>query len=365
MHDLRIPRLAQALAAAVLAIALACGPARAADRRLVLVTLDGLNWTEVFRGADPGRAADARFVPGDQAVALKAAFVAPADRQAALMPFLHGVVARQGVLLGDRDHGSCVAVSNDRWFSYPGYNEILTGRADPAIVSNEHGPNRNVTLLEWLNRRPGFAGKVEAVASWGHFRDILNPARSGVRVNAGWDGPPGTALARLQSQSPRIWPEVRFDAFTHAYALEALRKRKPRALYIAYGETDDFAHDGRYDQVLWSAHRTDAFLAELWAALQADPAYAGRTTLIVTTDHGRGEGAPAAWRHHGKAGFPGSDAVWIAAIGPGVQPGAQLTGACATSSQIAATALSVLGEDWRSFDPAIAPPLAILRPPSR
>ena len=290
-------------------------PASRGHQNVVLVTLDGLSWTEVFRGADEARAKTLAYVPADEADAIRRTFVEQTDRADALMPFLHGVVAKQGVLIGDRDHGSCAAVSNARWFSYPGYNEILTGRVDDTIASNDHGPNTNVTVLEWLNHQPGFSGRVQAVTSWSIFDDIINPKRSGVPLNAGWAGRPfhplsagshAQAVQSLSDQSPRLWPTVRFDAFTHAWALEALHRDHPRMLYISYGETDDFAHDGRYDQVLWSARRTDGFLAELWRTLQADPFYAGKTTLIITTDHGRGMGSNAgSWRHHGKPAFPG------------------------------------------------------------
>ncbi|RAK67714.1 alkaline phosphatase family protein [Phenylobacterium kunshanense] len=341
---------------------LAPASAGAAERRLVLVTLDGLDWTEVFRGADPQRAADKAFV---HEAALVKPFVEAADRRRALMPFLADVVGRQGVLIGDRDHGSCMAVANDKWFSYPGYNEILTGRPDPAITSNEHGPNRNVTVLEWLNRRPEFAGRVQAVGSWRTFRDIINPERSGVPVNAGWEdaptaSPAEAAIARMQQGAPRIWATVRLDMLTHAYALEALKRTRPKVLYIAYGETDDFAHEGRYDLTLGAAQRTDAFIAELWRTLQSDPDYAGRTTLIVTTDHGRGKGKADAWKHHGRPIFAESDATWTAIIGPDIAPGAQVAG-CAGSNQIAATALKALGVDWRAYDPAAGAPLEIFR----
>ncbi|WP_293356777.1 alkaline phosphatase family protein [Phenylobacterium sp.] len=358
--------IARFLTALLLAVLLTA-PAQAADRgrRLVLVTLDGLHWTELFRGADPERAADPAAVAADQRQAIRRAFVEPADRARALMPFLNEVVAREGVLIGDRDHGSCAAVGNAMWFSYPGYNEILTGKPDPAIKSNTHGPNANVSFLAWLNRQPGFAGRVEAVGSWRTFRDILGAPGSGLPVNAGWEDAPTrtpaeAAIARLQAGSARIWPEVRLDTFTQAYALELLKRRKPRVLYVAYGETDDFAHEGRYDQVLWAAQRADRFVGELWKALQADPAYAGRTTLIVTTDHGRGTNGKQAWRHHGKP-FAESDQVWIGALGPDVAKGAQPEG-CASSSQIAATGLAALGVDWRAFDPAAGTPLDILKP---
>lgn len=348
------------LLTALLFVVLLAAPASAApDRRLVLVTLDGLPWTEVFRGADPERAADPAAVATDEREAVRKTFVEPADRARALMPFLNEVVAKQGMLIGDRDHGSCAAVSNAMWFSYPGYNEILTGKPDPEIRSNTYGPNRNITVLEWLNRRPGFAGRVEAVGSWATFHDILNTPKSGLPVNAGWDAPARTpaeaAIARLQDGSARIWPEVRLDTFTQAYALELLKRRKPSVLYVAYGETDDFAHDGRYDQMLFAAQRADRFIRELWTALQADPAYAGKTTLIVTTDHGRGTNGKQAWRHHGKP-FAESDQVWIGALGPGVRAGWKPDG-CASSSQVAATALTALGVDWRAFDPAAGAPL--------
>lgn len=41
------------------------------------------------------------------------------------------------------------------WFSYPDYNEMSTGVADPRLDSNGYGPNPNVTVFEWLNKRPG------------------------------------------------------------------------------------------------------------------------------------------------------------------------------------------------------------------
>jgi hypothetical protein len=345
--------------AAAIALLLA-GEAQAAERRVVLVTLDGMPWQEVFRGADPVRAADRAFV--SELVETRKDFLDPPERARAVMPFLHDVVGKQGVLLGDRDHGGCMAVANDQWFSYPGYNEMLTGKPDPAIRSNDHGPNKNVTVLEWLNTQPGLKGRVQAFGSWAAFHDILGAGRGSLPVDAGWDAKSGPLLARLQAEVPRLWPAERFDAFTHVLALQALRKAKPRVLYVAYGDTDEFAHEGRYDQMLWAARRSDGFLAELWKTLQADPAYAGRTTLIVTTDHGRGVGTRESWRHHGRGVFPQSNETWLAALGPEVAPGkSAVPGPCASTAQVAATVLRALGLDWRAFDPTAAAPLDIFR----
>ena len=144
--------------------------------------------------------------------------------------------------------------------------------------------------------------------------------------------------------------------------MQALENRRPRVLYIAYGETDDFAHDGSYDRYIDAARRTDQMLSELWGWLQADPAYRDKTTLLITTDHGRGIG-PDGWMHHGQScrnrktgiestpdGVPGSDQTWFAAIGQQIKS-AGLTSGKWTQSQIAATALISLRLDPEKLMP--------------
>lgn len=352
------------------------------DRFAVLVSIDGLRWQEVFRGADPALVASDEFTPWQESI--RARFVDVADPAIALMPFLHEVVGHKGVLIGNRDENSCARVSNDWWFSYPGYNEMLTGRPDPSINSNSATPNTNVTFLEWLNKQHGYEGRVYAFGSWDVFPAIINEARSGVPVNAGYETLDDTGservrlLNRLQDDIPGHWDTVRLDAFTHHFALETLRRSRPTMLYIAYGETDDFAHDGRYDQYLLAAQRTDRFLRELWETLQADPRYSGRTQLIITVDHGRGEDPAETWQHHASPaairdymqalqqypdGIAGSDQIWMAAIGPDtVQTKMYTKPACAGLDQIAATVLRSLGFDWRAFDAQIGPPLEFINP---
>jgi len=351
--------------------------------RLILVTIDGLRWQELFRGADPKLVADPKY-NHDQEKALTP-FLNADDRAAALMPFMTKIVGKDGVIIGNRDTGSCGQVTNAWWFSYPGYNEILTGKADDNINSNASIDNPNTTFLEWLNGQAGFTKSVYAFGSWDAFPAIINANRSHLPVNAGFmalDGKPSAeldVLNRLQSEVAHPFDTVRHDAFTHEFARYTMRTKAPRVLYIAYGETDDFAHEGRYDQVLYSAQRTDKFIRELWEAVQADPQWKGHTTMIITTDHGRGQTPKEAWQHHASPratqgylkslntypdGIVGSDAVWMAAIGPDINPAggkAYTMADCATSSQVAATALKALGLHWQDFDPTIGKPLDIFK----
>lgn len=354
----------------VASLALAERPAQ----NLILVTVDGLRWQEVFRGMDERLRNDSRYTKHPEA--LQAAFSAADAQQARakLLPFIWSEVATKGVLLGNRDNASQMQVTNDWHFSYPGYSEILTGKADPAINSNKPIPNPNVTFLEWLQQKPDFRGKVQAFGSWDVFPAILNSERAGFPVNAGFSSARGKVSAReafideMQRQTPSPWHNVRLDVFTHQYALAALAEDKPRVLFIAYGETDDFAHDGEFDQYIQAAHRFDGFMRELWTRVQSDRRYRDNTVLLITTDHGRGELPLEGWQHHGskqavagylsspkmaqfKDGIVGADQVWMAAIGPGVKARGELQGEW-FSDQIAATALQLLGLDPVTFSAA-------------
>src|SRR5581483_4971915 len=98
----------------------------------------------------------------------------PVERRRALMPFLWNVVASRGRLWGNRERRSSAQLTNGHKFSYPGYQELLAGYPDPRVDSNQKIPNPNVTVLEWLNRRPGFEGRVAAFGSWDRLSYILN-----------------------------------------------------------------------------------------------------------------------------------------------------------------------------------------------
>ena len=93
-------------------------------------------------------------------------------------------------------------------------------------------------------------------------------------------------------------------------AADYLTKQKPRVFFVSFGETDEWAHAGRYDQTLISAQRTDDFIRRLWELAQSMRQYRGKTTLILTPDHGRGCG-PAGWKKHVRH-VCGSEERWMA-----------------------------------------------------
>ncbi|MEZ6117985.1 MAG: alkaline phosphatase family protein [Pirellulaceae bacterium] len=337
----------------------------AVAERLLLVTLDGLRWQELFTGADARlMTKDGGNVNDEDALRNRFFRDSPEERRIALMPFFWNSMAAQGQVFGDPDHDSSVTVTNGHFFSYPGYNEILSGIGDPAIDSNDKNPNPNVSVLEFLHNKSNFAGQVFAFGSWDVFPFILNEGRSGIPVNAGWEplneGHDSDSLERLDAiakELPAVWPSVRYDIFTLEGALHCLRTQKPKILYVALGETDDWAHEGRYDLYLDSANRNDRYIQRLWQAAQAMPEFANKTALILTTDHGRGDGREG-WKSHG-VDYPGSDKMWIAVMGPGIKSLGVRNSVHVTQAQVAATVAKLLGHDFSVTNQNVAPPLPL------
>jgi hypothetical protein len=337
-------------------------------KNIVFVMTDGFRWQEVFGGADPMLMSKESGVENPEA--LKKAYwrETPEARREALMPFFWTVIAKQGQVYGNRNKGSDSYVTNGLNFSYPGYSETLCGFADPRISSNDKIPNPNVTVLEWLHHKPAFQGKVAAFGAWDTFPSIFNAPRAGFPVNAGYDAftdiPPTPELEllnRLKEELPRVWDGEPFDAIPFRTALEYLKVRKPRVLYLSLGETDEWAHIGHYADYLDSAHRADAYIAALWNLLQSMPEYRGSTTLIFSPDHGRGE-APVEWKNHGEK-VPDSKYIWMAFLGPDTRAlGERSRVEAVTQNQIAATLAALLGEDYNADTERAGKPIADVLP---
>jgi hypothetical protein len=342
----------------------AAQPGSASDR-VILITLDGTRSEEMFSGLDPvilkSTLRDRQTLEG---TATYERFWAetPEQRREKLMPFFWGtLMAAHGSIAGDRALGSSVSLVNRHWFSYPGYAEILLGEAhDDVIKSNDSVQNPYPTVLETLREHLSLPRQgVATFASWGVFNYIVEHTEGATTVDAGpAEAAPANARLRewaaLQRETLPPWSDVRSDIFTFKFAMAHLEASRPRVLYLAFDETDDWAHDGRYDRLLDAYARTDRYLEELWTWLQSQPDYRGRTHLLLTTDHGRGR-TVADWRDHG-AKVPGADVVWAAFVSPRMTARGQWRNhAPLTSSQIAATLAGWMGVDWRAIRPAAGP----------
>ncbi len=347
-------RLCITLCAALLTLPSAAQPKQKTEN-VILITLDGMRWQEVFGGAEMRLMANKKFT--DDSTSLKKLFwnESAEKRRELLMPFFWQVIGKQGQLYGNRNIGNKVNTTNTMRFSYPGYNEILTGFADDVkVTSNDKFYNPNKNVLEFIQSQKGFANKVAAFTSWETFPWIINTERNKIPINAGVMKATGNLSDRekllndLSFQTPNDPGETRLDGLTFQYAFEYLKKNHPRLLFISFDETDHYAHEGHYDRYLKSAHYTDDMIRTMWEWIQASPDYRNKTTLIVTTDHGRGNKNEEDWRHHGSK-VPEADQIWFAFLGPDTPAIGEMKGESQLyQNQVAKTLAACLGVDYNN-----------------
>jgi hypothetical protein len=311
-----------------------CAIAQTANKieNVIIITTDGFRWQEVFKGMDPAIANNPAFNQGDSAGIYKKYWAKTAqERRKKLMPFLWSTIQTKGQIYGNRDQGNNVNVANPYWFSYPGYNELMCGYVDVAINTNEYPPNPNTNLLEFFNKQTGWKDKVAAFGAWNAFDRILNEKRAGFPVICGADSCGGNKpdtdqqfINKQKKMTRSPWEEEHLDIFTHYAAMDYLKKKKPRLLYIAYGETDEWAHEGHYKDYLNAANKVDTWISDIWNSIQSDPVYKDKTLLFITVDHGRGNKTKAEWTSH-NAKIVGADQTWFAVMGPQIKAKGEIT----------------------------------------
>lgn len=328
---------------------------------IIVITTDGFRWQELFGGVDTTLANNPVFNEGGQVyIHEKFGDVNPLESRKKILPFIWSTIAEKGQIYGNRHFNNKVIVSNPYFFSYPGYSEIFCGVADTLINSNGYMPNPNINVLEFINKQPGYEGKVAAFSAWEAMGRILNKDRAGMPVisafeETGGDSPTDNEklINSMRNQSFKPWGMGEcLDVFTHYAALEHFKVRQPKVLYIAYGETDEWAHAGMYKSYLNAAHQFDEWVKELWNLVQSTPGYKDNTVFLITTDHGRGDLVKNQWTDHG-SNVAGADEIWFMAMGPGIAPKGEIKQSMQLyQKQIAKTIGSLIGFDFKGKEVA-------------
>ena len=335
-------------------------------KNIVLITLDGARTQEIFGGLDLEILKSVvRRGKVEERPAYRKYWAATAqERREKLMPFFWGTwMKKYGHIYGNGALGSAVMITNKHRFSYPGYSEILTGQAhDDVIDSNENKRNPYPSVLEFLKKKLNLPREqVAAFSSWGTINWIAEHEEGAIPINAGFEAyqhPDAVIreLSQLQFETLTPWVSVRHDIYTFRFAMAHLKKYKPHVLYLGLGETDDWAHDGEYELVLEALHQSDERFRRLWGFLESHGQYRARTSVVITTDHGRGN-SPADWKDHGKD-VEGAQYIWLAVVSPDSEKrGEESNTATVYQNQIAATLCRFLGVDYSEHNSNAGKPL--------
>lgn len=119
-----------------------------------------------------------------------------------------------------------------------------------------------------------------------------------------------------QDFEPTITLSSRFDTGTYKKTLEILNTYHPILTYIVFAEVDEAGHSADSNYYFGSIRQIDSLIYKLWKYIQSDSIYKNKTTLIVTSDHGRHSWG---WQQHGDY-CHGCRHVMFLALGPDIKP---------------------------------------------
>lgn len=242
--------------------------------KVVIVTIDGVRWQEIFTGTDLARSNEP-----------------PIDARS-LTPNLHRLGERHGAFVGAPGRGT-ISASGPNYISLPGYNEILGGR--PArCQENSCGRTALPSLMDEA-REAG--AKVAVYSSWERIDLAASVSPGAFEMSCG----------RHEDASIDPWPgngDYRPDRVTSEVALAYYAKERPDVFFLGLGDTDEHAHRGDYAGYVNALRRADETVGRLLELVDR------KTTVIVTADHGRAD----TFDHHG--GMPEASRVWMVAAGP-------------------------------------------------
>lgn len=209
--------------------------------------------------------------------------------------------------------------------SLPSYQSQMTGAVQPCN-DNECGRVKAETMPEHLLGKLKLAKKDVAVfSSWPVIANALESKPGTVYSSVGnkpvvdpVTGKPDEVMANinhLQTLRRHVHTN-RMDEYTFGQALHYFQKYTPTFLWISLVNADNEAHLDHQDKYYNVLSAYDDYLDQLFKTLK-DMHMDKNTMVVVTTDHGRGDGAK--WTDHG-AEYPESRRTWAFVMNGSLTP---------------------------------------------
>lgn len=126
-----------------------------------------------------------------------------------------------------------------------------------------------------------------------------------------------------EGYGPEYWPlivnEGVRDADTTQALVDRLDSHDPVFSMLYLPDVDSAGHYEGWDAYVATIAEADRLVGLLWEELQARPAFADNTVMMVTSDHGRHDDENGGFVDHG-CGCDGCRQVGFLAVGPGIDP---------------------------------------------
>jgi hypothetical protein len=129
-----------------------------------------------------------------------------------------------------------------------------------------------------------------------------------------------------------------------------MRTFAPSLIFLTLHDID-IAHSGAYSLYLEGIRRTDRLCADMWAEIESNPEYKGKTTLFIMPDFGRDGDSDAGgngFQHH-RTGSASARTTWMMALGAAARQ-KTIVERPIESIDLAVAVSNVLGFDARSVE---------------
>ena len=103
-----------------------------------------------------------------------------------------------------------------------------------------------------------------------------------------------------------------------------MNRSHPSLAYVLFAQVDFEGHTGDTSKYIGSIRQVDSLIYLLWKKIERDPIYRDRTTMMVTSDHGRHDDQHGGWKSHGDY-CHGCRHIPFFAIGPEIKSGAVIS----------------------------------------
>ena len=292
---------------------------------VILFTWDGVRNQEFFKGTDDFHKDTTQ-----------------ASERGQIFTTFWAKYANEGMVFGEQNQ---YQIASSIGVSLPSYQALMVGHANECR-NNQCGQIKEETFLEKIKKNLRLnIGDVAVFGSWeGMKNSVAQDSEQILEVifpeikNDKYLSPEILLLQNNAMLDLPTWKESRKDKYTFEMALQYLKKKCPRLLYISLVDSDENGHLNDYPGYIKTLRTYDQYLEQIIKTLKTMGQYGAETTLFVTTDHSRGEGEK--WISHGTDDKDKN--VFLFVRGRGVKPQGKIN-ASATHAQIAPTIEFLMG----------------------
>lgn len=207
--------------------------------------------------------------------------------------------------------------------TYPGHATVVTGTTQTITDWTVQRPSKP-TIFEYYRQATGDpASKALIVA----YKDKF--------LRLSYSDDPGYGAPDSAYVIGPTWSDfLTVDQFL-AYA----PVHNPVVSLVTLGYIDIAGHSGVWANYVAAISQTDAMVYQIWQWIQSTPTWAGKTTLFITSDHGR---HTTDFTSHGDD-CAGCRHIPLVAIGPDFAPGREIFSPTGDQRDVVATAAQLLG----------------------